>query len=122
VTYSTYHISFSYVLNSQFSINKQDVLDYPQNYFGPNYKELLNFWFYWDSLSEEQCNAYWRRHNNIDVLFRNKANEISKKLASEVIDGRFVEFLYYGQREIIAAHLYLERNIPFTFLPLIFDL
>jgi hypothetical protein len=46
--------------------------------------------------------------------------EIAEKLASEVINTTFVNF-FNIELEIIAAHLYLEREIPFTFLSLIID-
>jgi hypothetical protein len=123
MNYSKFHKSFANNLNYYNNINKQDVLDYPEHYLGPNYKEVLNWWFYWGSLSEEQREVYLARYFNLDRKTRIKAHDLSKKLASEVIDPRFIDDLYYEElREIVAAHLYIERNIPFTFLPLIFDL
>jgi hypothetical protein len=41
--------------------------------------------------------------------------EIAEKLASEVINTTFVNF-FSIELEIIAAHLYIERDIPFTLL------
>jgi hypothetical protein len=122
MNYSRHHKNFAWNLKWSFRINEQDVLNYPANYLGPNYKEILNFWFYWDSLRCERYSVYSKRYHKLNYLTWVEATVSSKKLASEVIDPRFVVDLSFIVREIIASHLYLERNIPFTFLPLIFDL
>ncbi len=122
MNYSKRHKIFAYDLNVYHNINKQDVLENPEKYLGPNYKEVLNFWFYWDSLSYEQNSVISQRCHNINSQTFSKALKIAKELALEVIDPRFVKDLYFEELELVAAHLYLERNIPFTFLPLIFDL
>jgi hypothetical protein len=122
MNYSERHKIFANALNVYHNINEQDVLNNPQNYFGPNYKESLNYWFYWKSLAWEQKVICSDRLHEIDAKTYNKAGKIAKNLALEVIDPRFVEHLLPVECEIISAHLYLERNIPFTFLPLIFDL
>jgi hypothetical protein len=118
MTYSNFYNGFALNLNYYYNIIKQDVLDHPENYLGPNYKELLNFWVYWDSLSEEQWVVYWDKRDKLGEQTRLKA----RKLAKEVIDPRFVKYFWDDELEIISAHLYLERDIPFTFLPLLFDL
>jgi hypothetical protein len=115
--------NFADFLKYKHDIDKQDVLNYPENYFGPNYKEVLNYWFYRESFSEEQRNAYLDLYWKLDYQTRSKGQKIAKKLASEVIDPRVVGCIWDEPiKEIIATHLYIERNIPFTFLPLIFDL
>ena len=116
------HNLFAFSLNRNHNINKQDVLEHPEKYLGPNYKEVLNFWFYDESLSIEQGEVYWDRRDKLGRETRVKAYDLSTILASEVIDARIVVWLNYEVREIVAAHLYIERNIPFTFLPLNFDL
>jgi hypothetical protein len=73
-------------------------------------------------LSHEQWDRYLDKRNKLDREALNKAYDLAENLASEVIDARFVDRLNYEVREIVAAHLYIERNIPFTFLPLIIDL
>jgi hypothetical protein len=113
---------FANNLSRNYSINKQNVLEHPQNYLGPNYKELLNFWYYWDSLSYKQWYACDYSYLKLDVKTYNQAVKISKKLASEVIDPRITGWLKSEVCEIIAAHLFIQHNIPFTFLPLLFDL
>jgi hypothetical protein len=120
--YSKSHKGFASDLNRFYNINKQDVLDNLENYLGPNYKEVLNFWLYWDSLSDEKWNVYWDRVDSLDDETLTKARSIAIELVKEVIDPRFVDYLYPIEWELIAAHLYIERGIPFTFLPLIFNL
>jgi hypothetical protein len=122
MNYSGYHKVFADNLSHNYNINKQNVLDDPQNYLGPNYKEVLNLWFYWESLSDERREVYRKKFHKLGIQIRTEANTLAKELASEVIDHRVIWFHEYEDLEIIAAHLYLERNIPFTFLPLIFDL
>jgi hypothetical protein len=122
MNYSEHHKEFASVLSFYTNINEQDVLDQPENYLGPNYKELLNYWFYEESLSEERRNVYWNRVDSLDNETLNKARSIAIELAEEVIDPRIVDYIWHVELEIIVAHLYIERGIPFTFLSLIFDL
>jgi hypothetical protein len=122
MNYSKIHKWFASHLNFYHNINKQDVLDNLENYLGPNYKELLNLWFYWDSLSSEQIDVYWNFIWSLDYETLTKADSTAEELAKEVIDPRFVKYLGNITRELIASHLYIERGIPFTFLPLIIDL
>ena len=125
MNYSFLHKHYAACLNYVHNINEQNVLDHPENYLGPNYKEVLNFWFYWESLSDEQKSVYWERWWTLDHETWKKARKTAVELAKEVIDPRFVRKFcgsFGVEPELIAAHLYIERNIPFTFLPLIFDL
>ncbi len=123
MNYSENHKFFAWRLNHEnYNINKQDVLDYPEQYLGPNYKELLNYWFYLKSMSNEQWKKYNERLSELPSQTRLDAYKIAKELASEVVDTKCLEYFCDEEWEIIAAHLYLERGIPFTFLHLIFDL
>jgi hypothetical protein len=48
-------------------IDDVDVLVNPQSYFGPNYKTVLNFWTYLDSLTEEQIREVENRINILNL-------------------------------------------------------
>ena len=122
MNYTIYHKAVANALNFYHNINKQDVLDFPEKYLGPNYREVLNYWFYRESWGIEQINVYLDRRDKLGEETRIKASELATNLASKVIDYRFVGFLDERSSEIVASHLYLERNISFTFLSLIFDL
>ena len=77
---SSFQRSISYTLG----IEQQDVLEHPEKYLGPNYKELLNFWVYWHSLSAEQIEAYVDRSwYLVGQTFRGEIN-ITAKFSSEV--------------------------------------
>jgi hypothetical protein len=119
--YSRRHKGFAWYLNIRYNINKQDVLDHPENYLGLNYKEVLNFWFYWDSLSEERRNVYWNRVGSLDDETWRKVHSNAIELVKEVIDPRFVSRLTEVELELIAASLYIERCISFFYLPLILN-
>jgi hypothetical protein len=123
MNYSTNHKEFALNLNDYYNINEQDVLDHPENYLGPNYKEVLNLFFYCDSLSCESLRVYWDRVNSLEYETLNKACSTAIELAKEVIDQKiFYDFVAFIVLELIASHLFIERGIPFTYLPLIFDL
>jgi hypothetical protein len=122
MNYSSHHKRFASRLNRYHNINIQDVLDHSENYLGPNYKEVFNLWFYEESLSEERRNVYWNRVDSLDYETLTKADSTAEELAKEVIDPRFVDYLSIITLELIASHLYIERGIPFTILPLIFNL
>jgi hypothetical protein len=122
MNYSERHKRFASNLNCYHNINQQDVLDHPENYLGPNYKELLNYWFYRDSLSAKQWSVYLDRVYSLNSETLNKALLIAIELAGEVIDPRFVNYIWVLDQELIASHLFIERDIPFTFIPLFFDL
>jgi hypothetical protein len=107
MNYSKIHKWFASHLNFYHNINKQDVLDNLENYLGPNYKELLNLWFYWDSLSSEQIDVYWNFIWSLDYETLTKADSTAEELAKEVIDPRFVKYLGNITRELIASHLYI---------------
>jgi hypothetical protein len=122
MNYSNFHKRFASYLNHFYNINEQDVLEHPENYLGPNYKEVLNLWFYWYSLSSEQWDVYWKRWCSLNSETRTKARSTTTELAKEVIDPRFVKYIGIGELELIASHLFIERGILFTNLPLIIDL
>jgi hypothetical protein len=35
------------------AIDREEILNKPENYFGPNYQTVLNFWWFVESLQEE---------------------------------------------------------------------
>ena len=107
MNYSSAHKSFANYVNCRdHNINKQDVLDHPENYLGPNYREVLNCWFYWDSLSDEQWEVFDKRWGELSLETREKSRKTATELAAEVIDPRFVHYFDYEELEIIAASLY----------------
>jgi hypothetical protein len=89
MNYSYYHKQFADNLSHNYNINEQDVLDYPDQYLGPNFREVMNLWFYTGSLSGPQWEVYQHRRRKLGEEALIRADNLSKKLASEVIDPGF---------------------------------
>jgi len=122
MNYSRSHLWFAWRLSFYHNFNKQDVLENPEKYLGPNYKEVLNYWFYRGSWSEEQRLVYRDVYSERIEKLDYNSRKISEELCKEVIDHKLCELCSPIEKEIIAAHLYIERRIPFTFMPVIMDL
>jgi hypothetical protein len=60
MTYSKIHQRFSERLKNP------DVLTNPGKYLGPNYQDVLNFWFYVDTLSDEEKKKMGQRYFALD--------------------------------------------------------
>ncbi len=54
-------------------LNKQDVLNRPEIYLGPNWEAVINFWLYLDTLTEEQLKVVGERY----VALNKKKRHIS---------------------------------------------
>jgi hypothetical protein len=52
-------------------INRQEVLTHPENYLGPNWEEVINFWLYLDTLSENQLLVVNKRYWDLSYEERN---------------------------------------------------
>jgi hypothetical protein len=49
--------------NLSLYFDNSKILTNPEEYLGPNYKILLNFWIYWESLTSKQITEYRGRAN-----------------------------------------------------------
>jgi hypothetical protein len=98
------------------------VLYYPGYYLGPNHKKVLDFWVYWDSLSEDQRNVYKQRLYSLDAATYKKAHWWCCHLYWKVNIWARCFSLSVVDLEIIAEHLFIEKGIPLTFIPLTKDL
>ena len=67
MTYSKAHQNFANYLI------KPEALTNPQDFLGPNYETVLNFWKWIDSLSEEQWKVVTDRYRNLDDAARSAA-------------------------------------------------
>ena len=92
-----------------------EVLTSPEKYFGPNYKILLNFWIYWESLTSNQRLAYLDRRRAIGSCFKHA------ECARGVVGRWYVNF-YYFEMEIIGAHKLISLGESLEFIPLLEDL
>jgi len=64
MSYSKAHQNFSNHLN------KPEALTNPQDFLGPNYETVLNFWKWIDSLSVEQWKVVADHYHNLDPAAR----------------------------------------------------
>jgi hypothetical protein len=67
VKHSKAHQNFSNCLQ------KPEALTNPQNFLGPNYETVINFWWFIDGLTENQWNEVARRYHALDDAARNAA-------------------------------------------------
>jgi hypothetical protein len=110
-------------------LNNPEVLTNPEPFLGPNWETVLRFWLYYESLTEVQKNELIRRWRAIDYDTYNRAWELARNAAVEVI-GRdnWLAVLYVTSfptaftYELITMHLLFERGHQLTFVPLIKDL
>lgn len=49
-------------------LQKPDALENPQDYLGPNYLVVLNFWLYLDTLSEEQMKKCTKIYKSMKLI------------------------------------------------------
>jgi hypothetical protein len=114
-------------------LKDQRVLSHPDEFLGPNWKEVLNFWFFLDTLSPEQRGLVWYRfefmfgekeqlrdkifvlneasHNIISFAFIDAATKASWSVSPGHAAG-------YATYELIGSHQILERGRSLTFVPL----
>jgi hypothetical protein len=101
----------------------QDVITNPEEYFGPNYKILLNLWIYWDSLDYNKHEEYWKIAAKTSDFghSENLINRISCCVDNKLTRSQLKIFSYV-ELETIAAHLLIEAGEPLVYLPLLMTL
>jgi hypothetical protein len=113
-------------------LNESRALTHPQEYLGLNWRDVINFWFYIDTLSwgEKKMNdryrtlKYYVRLSNIDavlyaameVVGREVRNAAWNAVADVTAYGVFGWITY----ELISHHKLLEQNKTLVALPLCF--
>jgi hypothetical protein len=129
MTYSKTHQRFSERLN------QPDVLTNPEKYLGPNYQDILNFWIYLDTLSDEKKEEMKDRFLALDFNVRIAAGNAAGNAADGVIGWKFKVAAWFAAWyavydvtkrdvfgwatwEIIGHHKLIEQNKTPTFLPL----
>ena len=75
MNYSKAHQNFSNRLQ------KPEALTKPQDFLGPNYQTVLNFWWFMDSLTEGNWNEVARRYRAPDSAARNAARIAARDAA-----------------------------------------
>jgi hypothetical protein len=55
-------------------LNPKDALNYPGDYLGPNWEEVINFWLYLDTLSKKQSISVLKRWRTLSDKEKRIAN------------------------------------------------
>jgi hypothetical protein len=127
MTYSKIHQAFSELLE------QPDAITNPEKYLGPNWEDVLNFWIYLDTLSDEERgemkDLYWDLDDNV----RESAFVAAWDAAAEVVGWGFREAAWcaaydvtgcglvfaYATLELITHHKLIEQYKTPTFLPIV---
>ena len=120
MTYSKAHQRFANHLN------KPEALTNPENFLGPNYETVLNFWKWIDSLSVEQWKVVADRYRNLDDAAWDAAWVAARDAARDAAwDAAWVAAWYAAwyaagsaTYELIGMHLLLEQGKKLIFVPM----
>jgi hypothetical protein len=82
---STIHSRFLRIINDNLEGSPQDVISNPEKYLGPNWEKVLEFWWYIDTLSEDEIGKMVDRYLTIDVDITISAAVVSRHVAEEVV-------------------------------------
>ena len=101
-------------------LDDQTSLEYPERFLGPNWKNVLNFWLYLDTLSGEKLNLIDILYISLDDL--GTLMRFSWKAAKGTIGYEYTDAAWaasaiasvYATLELIASHKLETLN----FLPL----
>jgi hypothetical protein len=56
-------------------LDDQTTLEYPERFLGPNWKDVLNFWIYLDTLSDGEHNLINEHYYNLNCIHVKEANK-----------------------------------------------
>ena len=128
MNYSKAHQNFSNRLQ------RPEALTNPQNFLGPNYEAVINFWWYMDSLTETQWNEVLRRYRALDYAAKSAAWDAAWDAAGSAAwcaAGNAAEYAaeyaaryaaWYATYELIGMHTLLNGGKDLLFVPLFNDL
>jgi hypothetical protein len=125
MTYSKIHKRFSERLE------QPDALKNPEKYLGPNYQDVLNFWIYLDTLSDEEKDEIESRYYALDDYVRDYAIVAAENAADDIVGFEFRDEAWcaaydvtgwavfaYTTLELIGHHKLLEQNKSLIIVPL----
>ena len=132
MNYSKFHKKFSTELQNP------EALINPQDFLGPNYETVLNFWWTIDSLTVTQWNEVARRYLALDPAVRDTASYVARdaawyaardaaRSAASYAAGYGASYgasyaARYATYELIGMHTLLNDGKTLLFVPLFNDL
>jgi hypothetical protein len=105
-------------------------LEHPEEFLGVNYKDVLNFWWFLDGLSEDQWKIVWERYQALGYEVRGAAGAAAWDAAydADAWDASAWdaaaggEVAGYATLELIGSRNLLSQGKSLVFLPLFLDL
>ena len=124
MNYSKFHKKFSTELQNP------EALTNPQDFLGPNYETVLNFWWTIDSLTETQWNEVARRYSALDPAARDTARDAAGSAARSSAGYAAWYGASYGASyaardatwELMGMHTLLNDGKSLLFVPLFNDI
>jgi hypothetical protein len=124
-------------IHQRFARDEVDRLTDPEKYMGPNYKEILNFWWFLEGLNDSQWKNVGERYSLLvengthHELVVSNSDEVQMAVDSDVIwgaaqrvcegEGRHRDQVYaveWATDELISMHLTLEQGHSLVYVPL----
>jgi hypothetical protein len=124
-------------IHQRFAGDVVDRLIEPEKYMGPNYKEILNFWWFLEGLNDSQWENVGERYSLLGENFKHNglvvSNSLKVQMAVEstviwgaaqrvcVGEGRHIDQVYaveWATDELISMHLTLEQMHSLVYVPL----
>jgi hypothetical protein len=113
-------------------LHTQSALRYPEEFLGPNWRDVLNFWFFINTLSFEQLNRVGDIYRNIAETDRISATNLAANAATDTIMSCSIAHEAFiappglaggtATLELIGSHKILEQGRLLTFVPLFLEL
>jgi hypothetical protein len=108
MNYSKAHQNFNHHLGGDYP-----VLSQPENFLGPNYETVLNFWWYIDTLTDQQMDKLGSCCHSSDDYVRQNAWNISREFANTAV-GHSNRVATYVSTEITPPTSRYSYNVNHT--------
>jgi hypothetical protein len=111
-------------IHQEFSdiLKEPRALKHPEDFLGPNWEDVINFWLYVDTLSESEISKIGDRYLALDYHVREASRRAARDSAGEVVGWKVKNAAWcasydvtrlvfaYATNELIAYHKLLEQN------------
>ncbi len=111
-------------------LGNQRALSHPEEFLGPNWKEVLNFWIYLDTLSEEKLRLSRSSYDNLNPEYCDPACLLARNAALNTVRVFIFNCAFLADPdsgsgnatlELIGAHKILEQGKSLKIVPLFLD-
>ncbi len=112
-------------------LKEPEALTNPEDYLGPNWQDVINFWLYLDTLSGDEIDKIGHSYRALDGDMRISAKDVAMNAAWVVVGWKVTNAAWgatydvsdwyifgYATCELINYHKLLEQDKALVFLPL----